>query len=213
MISFERVSVRVHGKYILQDMTFSVAEREKLVLCGESGSGKSTVLKTIVGGYIPAEGAVYINGEALTEKTVQQVRRRISYIGQEPLLGADTVRDSLLLPFSFKAHSSRCPTEEQIAAVLDRLRLHPDILQQQSASISGGEKQRIAIARAILLGKKTLLADEIASALDSESKKAVYDLLLAPEFTVIAVSHDPEWIALSDRALRIKDGRLAGEEK
>ena len=123
----------------------------------------------------------------------------------------ETAAEDLLLPFSFKAHSGRKPTVAQIESVLARLLLDPAILRQKSATLSGGEKQRLAIARAILLDKRIFLADEITSALDAESKEAVFSFLLESEHTVFSISHDPEWIGRCNRVF-IVDNTLIREE-
>ena len=125
---------------------------------------------------------------------------------QEPLLCASTVRDSLLLPFTFKAHKKNYPTQNQLIHHLESLHLPAAILDQQSSQVSGGEKKRLAIARALLLGKRIFIADEITSALDSESKQAVIKCLMGLTHTVISVSHDPEWISLCNRIITVDGG-------
>lgn len=124
------------------------------------------------------------------------------------MLGADSVRDALLLPFQFKAHRGQCPTETQLQDVLQRLQLPADIVEHASSKISGGEKQRIALARGLLLGKKLYLLDEVTSALDAESKQAVFDVFAEPELTVLSVSHDPEWLARCDVVFALDAGHL-----
>ena len=159
IIRFDRVSVTADKKMILSDISFALYPGEKAVLCGKSGAGKSSVLRTLLG-LLPINlGTVYFQDLPLTPGTVQGIRSCTAYIGQEPVLGAETVREALLLPFQFKTHRAHRPTEAQLIEVLQRLQLPADILKQESRRISGGEKQRIALARGLLLGKKLYLLD------------------------------------------------------
>ena len=123
------------------------------------------------------------------------------------------MREALLLPFSFKAHRENRPSNERIIQCLKRLHLSEDILGKPCSRVSGGEKQRIAIIRALLLDKTIFLADEITSALDPESRKAVMDELFRPEITLLSVSHDPEWISSCGRVVEIIDQKLVEEKK
>ena len=124
------------------------------------------------------------------------------------MLGAEKVRDALLLPFQFKAHREHQPTKAQLLEVLQRLQLPVSILNQESSRISGGEKQRIALARGLLLGKTLYLLDEVTSALDAQSKQAVFDVFSDPQLTVLSVAHDPEWLERSDIIFTLEAGRL-----
>ena len=121
----------------------------------------------------------------------------------------DTVQEALLLPFQFKAHRNRKPTHAQLIEVLQRLQLPAALLRQESSRISGGEKQRIALARGLLLGKKLYLLDEVTSALDAESKQAVFEVFSDPQLTVLSVAHDPEWLARCTVIFELDAGRLA----
>jgi putative ABC transport system ATP-binding protein len=178
---------------------------EKLVVRGPSGCGKSSLLKCVVGAFPILEGSVRIDGMELCAKNIAEIRARIAFIGQEPILGAENVREALLLPFSFKAHHEKEPIEKTIVQTLERLHLSASILDKPSKRISGGEKQRIAIARALLLGKNIFLADETTSALDPESKAATMDELFRPGTTLLSVSHDPDWIGRCDRIVGIEN--------
>lgn len=208
IIQFDRVSVTIHEKTLLSDISFDLFAGEKAVLCGRSGSGKSSVLRTLLGLLPLSQGMVYFQGKPLDSASVQAVRSRIAYIGQEPILGAESVREALLLPFQFKSHRDHKPTEERIIEILQRLQLSADILRQESGRISGGEKQRIALARGLLLGKNLYLLDEITSALDTASKKAVFDVFSDARLTVLSVTHDPDWMERCDRVFELEDGRL-----
>lgn len=208
MIALENIKLQVHQKTLLDDVNLQLNKGEKLIVRGASGSGKSSLLKCIVGALPYTEGTVQVGGLKLSPTTVAVIRARIAFIGQEPVLGAERVRDALLLPFTFKAHRGNMPTQEGIVQLLDRLHLSPNILEQSCKRVSGGEKQRIAIARALLLGKTIFLADEVTSALDPESRAAVMHQLFRPEITLLSVSHDTEWINACGRMVEIQGTKL-----
>jgi putative ABC transport system ATP-binding protein len=208
IIRFDHVSVIVHEKTILADISFSLCSGQKAVLCGKSGSGKSSVLKTLLGLHPVTSGTVYFQETPLSPSSVQAIRSHTAYIGQEPMLGAESVREALLLPFQFRTHRDHRPTEAQLIDVLHRLQLPSDILSRESSRISGGEKQRIALARGLLLGKKLYLLDEVTSALDAQSKQVVFEVFSDPDLTVLSVAHDSEWLERCGIVFELEAGRL-----
>lgn len=208
LIRFEQVSVSVQGQPLLSQVTFSLYPGQKAVLCGKSGAGKSSVLKTLLGMHPIQSGEVYFQGQRLSAKSIQAIRACTAYVGQEPVLGAETVREALLLPFQFKAHRDRRPSEGQLLAVLQRLQLPADLLNRDCRRISGGEKQRVALGRGLLLGKTVYLLDEVTSGLDKDSQQAVFDVFIEPQFTVLAVAHDRDWVRRSDAVFKVEAGVL-----
>ncbi|MBN2684056.1 MAG: ATP-binding cassette domain-containing protein [Pontiellaceae bacterium] len=212
MITIEDITLLAHQKTLLKKTDLHISAGEKVVLHGASGCGKSSLLKCVIGALPLADGTVQVDGLTLCAETVTEIRGRIAYIGQEPTLGAQRVEDALLLPFSFKAHRHHQPSMERVQAQLNRLRLSPDILKKPSAQISGGEKQRIAVARALLLDKSIFLADEITSALDPDSRSAVIEELFRPDITLLSVSHDPIWIEKAGRKIEIQNQKLVEKQ-
>ena len=212
LIQFDHVGVSVRDKAILIDISFDLNAGDKAVFRGKSGAGKSTVLKTLLGLYPLTSGTVHFQGKPLDKSVIAEIRRCAAYIGQEPVLGAETVREALLLPFQFKAHSGSKPSESTLIEALQTLHLPEALLSQDCSRVSGGEKQRIALARGLLLGKSLYLLDEVTSALDAESKQAVFDVFADPKLTVLSVSHDPDWVSLCGRVFDVEAG-LMTEEK
>ncbi len=208
MITYKNISLQVHRQTLLENTSLQIGPGDKVVIRGASGSGKSSLLKCAVGALPMAGGSVRVDGTELSAKTASDIRSRIAFIGQEPVLGAESVRDALLLPFTFKAHHGMAPTEEKIFRHLKRLHLSMDILDKPCVRISGGEKQRIAILRALLLNKTIFIADEVTSALDPESRTAVMEELFQPGITLLSVSHDPEWINACERVVEISNHQL-----
>jgi putative ABC transport system ATP-binding protein len=208
MIRFDNISIHAQSHQILDGVSFEIAQGDRAVFFGPSGSGKTTILMCLIGGVVPTAGTVRFDGEVLSAQTLPQMRREVAFIGQEPMLGATEVREALLLPFTFRANRDRTPSEERVRQVLESLLLPPDILHKQTAVISGGEKQRLAVARALLLEKTIFVLDEVTSALDPQSRRAVMGLFTHPELTLLSVSHDPRWLALGNRFFKVEAGRV-----
>lgn len=213
LIRFDHVTITVRDKMLLSDLSFTLNAGEKAVFRGRSGSGKSTVLKSLLGIYPPTQGAIFFQGQPLNPVTVRTIRAEAAYIGQEPILGGDSVREALLLPFRFRAHRGHQPAESKLIEIMDTLHLPADILNQPCNRVSGGEKQRIALARGILLGKRLYLLDEVTSALDRQSKQAVFEMLADPVLTVLSVAHDADWIARCGVVFELDNGRLIEETR
>ena len=114
----------------------------------------------------------------------------------------------MLLPFKFKAHREAYPSDSQLIEALHRLKLDPSIFKQECSRISGGEKQRIALARGLLLGKSLYLLDEVTSALDIESKSAVFEVFSDPQLTVLSIAHDSDWLKRCSTILELDAGQL-----
>ena len=208
IIRFDQVSVIAQEKPILSNVSFELYPGQKSVLFGKSGAGKSSVLRTLLGMHTIKSGTVYFQERGLSAQTVQLIRTCTAYIGQEPVLGGDSARDALLLPFRFKAHRNKLPSEAAIREVMERLKLPAELLNQDNHSISGGEKQRIALARGLLLGKTVYLLDEFTSALDNESKQTVFEVFVDPQYTVLSVSHDTEWAQYCDAVFNVEAGQV-----
>jgi len=208
MIKFDNVTVRKKNHILLAGVSFEACRGEKICFCGKSGSGKTTLLTTIVGAHIPAAGTVCFKNRPLSSKNILSVRQSVSYIGQEPVLGAHRVLDALMLPFTYRANKHSTPPSERINGVLEQLHLDAAILDKETNVISGGEKQRVAIARALLLGKTVFIADEITAGLDAQSKNAVLGLFRDAACTIVSVSHDPAWFGLCSRFYFLDRGRI-----
>lgn len=212
LIALKNITLKLNSKLVLNGINLEVVRGERVSLYGRSGSGKSTVLKMMVGGFVPTSGEVWFDGEKMTAQTVAKIRQSIAFIDQEPLLGAETVREGILLPFTYRINQHLRPEDSTIEKILTEINLPVEILTQRTAEISGGEKQRLAIARSILLKKGIFLLDEVTSALDAESKRAVFELFCREKnYTIISVNHDFEWMQHCQRFVEIDNGQIADD--
>ncbi len=203
-IEIKNITVRFEGKMILEDFSLHVNSGEKVVLTGESGLGKSTVLRSVLGFVIPVEGSIFINGQPLSPETVWRLRTFLAYVPQEPNLGSGPLREWLERPFTYRANSGLRKNLDRIPELFDRFLLSMDLLEKEVSTLSGGEKQRVALVSAILLDRKIFLLDEPTSALDDSNRDRMMDYLRSiPDRAVLAVSHDPALLALADRVVRL----------
>ncbi|HYP45723.1 MAG TPA: ATP-binding cassette domain-containing protein [Propionibacteriaceae bacterium] len=228
MTSRDEAIVRVEDAFVafpspagtvmaLRGADLSVDPGERLLVQGPNGSGKSTLLRVITGEQAVVAGRVQVGGTALQELGVAQRRRwraaHVGFIDQHPLrslLAEQAVQDNVALQLRLSGLSS-ARARRQAAAILVELGL-AELADRRVAGLSGGEAQRVAIAAAVIHRPRLVLADEPTGELDEHSARGVYDLLTAiagQGTSVILVSHDPRSDAFADRAVRIRDGRVA----
>jgi putative ABC transport system ATP-binding protein len=200
---------------ILHDLSATFYTGETVVLMGKSGSGKSTLLNLISAIDTPTGGDVWIGGQSLTQLSEQERtlfrRRNIGFIFQFfNLVSTLTVLENVLLPLELNGHSrheGRQAAQEILARVglEDRANSFPDRL-------SGGEQQRISIARALIHDPLLILADEPTGNLDSDTSAQVLDLLdtLTRQAgkSLLMVTHSPDAARMADRVFHLREGRL-----
>ena len=200
---------------VLRDISFEANYGEFVSILGVSGSGKSTLLNCISSLSAPTEGVVKVNNcnpYQLKNSRLSKFRREdISFIFQSyNLLPALPVLENVALPLRL-SHKKVC--RDDIQTLLDKMNFRADLMSPVS-SLSGGEKQKVAIARAIHSKTRIIFADEPTGALDSTSRKIIFEMLadLAQEGRcVIMVTHDIELASQTDRALILKDGKIYQE--
>lgn len=209
-IEIESLTVQFGGRRIVNQFSLAVAPGERVTICGESGVGKTTVLRCLMGFAAPLSGSVRIDGQPLDSNSVWPLRRRIAYVQQEPELGRGTVREILERPFEYRANVALRKNLDRLPQHLERFHLPQRLLDEDASSLSGGEKQRLAIIAAIVLDRPIHLLDEPASALDGESRRAVIEYYQErAELTVLCAAHDPRNFPLPSRVVRL--GGEAGE--
>lgn len=192
-IQLDSVSLALGGREVLRRFSLRVEPGEKVVLSGPSGAGKSTVLRCVMGFVRPRTGQVRIEGQALRPESVWRLRRRMTWVAQEPDLGEGTAREAIERPFHYRANADLRGNLSELPDMLERLGLSSDMLDKDVADLSGGEKQRIGLAGAILLERPILLLDEPSSALDQANRERMNDCLAALEgVAILAVAHDAD---------------------
>ncbi|KAK8205215.1 ATP-dependent permease MDL2 [Phyllosticta capitalensis] len=202
---------------IFSDLTFEIPEGKNVAIVAPSGAGKSTVASLLLRFYTPNQGRITINGKDISTMNAKQLRRKIGFVGQEPVLFSGTIAENIAYgkPNATKAEIIAAARQANCQFISD----FPDGLETSVGSrgtqLSGGQKQRIAIARALLKNPDILILDEATSALDAESETLVNQAvtaLLRGDNTTISIAHRLSTIKRADRIVCLgNDGRVAEE--
>ena len=215
MVSFSAVVKRYPGgQEALREVSFSIEAGELVFLTGRSGAGKSTLLKLIPAIERPSSGSVIVNGQnvgALKRSAIPYLRRNIGLVFQDQKLLYDrSVYENVMLPLAFSAHAPR-EAARRARAALDKVNL----LAREKANpiqLSGGEQQRLAIARAVVNRPAVLVADEPTANLDAESATRILEIFVAFNqvgVTVLIATHDQTLVErYGKRVLRLEGGRI-----
>lgn len=215
MISASAVTKRYpHGLEALCDVSFDIGDGEMVFITGHSGAGKSTLFRLLSAIEKPTSGSIVINGQniaALRRKAIPYLRRNLGMIFQDQKLLFDrSVLDNVLLPLAIVGMPTR-EAHRRARAALDKVGLL-DRERARPIALSGGEQQRLAIARAVVNRPSIILADEPTANLDSDSASNILDIFRSFHqvgVTLVIATHDPQWMArFSPRVLRLEHGRL-----
>ncbi len=198
----------------LSDVTFSVEKGEYVAIMGESGSGKTTLLNILAALDKPTSGQVLLNGMdivAIREKDIAAFRRdNLGFVFQDfNLLDTFSVQDNILLPLVLSGRPFR-EMEEKLKPLAAQLGI-ADILKKYPYEISGGQKQRTAVARALITAPQLVLADEPTGALDSKATDSLLRLFAqinAAGQTILMVTHSAKAASHAGRVLFIRDGQV-----
>ncbi|MFG6081075.1 ABC transporter ATP-binding protein [Paracoccus litorisediminis] len=215
LISLRDVQFGYGGQPILHDVSLALEQGESLGILGESGSGKSTILRLMLGLARPDQGVVEADGSVLDIRSrprMQAHRRFVQPVFQDPYTSLDPrMKVRRILTEPHVALDLPGDAGAEAARVLDAVGLPADSLDRYPRAFSGGQRQRIAIARALIARPRVLLADEPVSALDLATKVRVIELLteLARDITLVLVSHDIAIVAaLCPRMIVLQQGRI-----
>ena len=204
---FTGVSVLRAGRRVLDEITARIPAAGITVVSGPSGAGKTTLLRLCNRLEVPDAGIVRYRGQPLDELDPLVLRRRVGMVFQRPTPFPGTVADNL-------AVARPDADAGELSTALDRVALDPDLLSQEARTLSGGELQRMCLARTLVTQPETLLLDEPTSALDAQPKQvfeATACHLAAQGITIIWVTHDDAQAArVADRIYQLRDGHLTG---
>lgn len=218
-ICFENVSFAYEpGRPVLEDVSFTVRAGQTVAILGESGGGKSTLLNMLARLHEPTIGRILIDGRDIRDYRVDSLRRRLGIVLQENVLFAGSIRDNIALGLSDA-------TDEEVEAAARLANAHPFIAEmkdgydtrvgERGATLSQGQRQRIAIARAAIRCASLLLFDEPTTGLDAVNERSVIEGLrnLSRHHTAIWVTHNPKHAEFADVVLRMQSGRVIAEEQ
>ncbi len=213
-IAFRNVDFSYDERQVLKDVSFTIPEKTSTAIVGPSGSGKTTICSLLARFYDPQSGSITLGGHDLREFTCDSLLTNLSMVFQNVYLFHDTVRANLLF-------GKPDATEEEMIAAAKKARCHDFILAlpngydtvigEGGGTLSGGEKQRISIARAILKDAPIIILDEATASIDPENEHLIQDALteLTRGKTVITIAHRLATVRNADQILVISDGRVA----
>jgi ATP-binding cassette subfamily B protein len=209
---FDNIKYAIPGnsKIIIDGLSLYIKEKEKVAIVGEIGSGKSTLVKLLLGLREPISGDIYIDGVAISRMTKSILRKTITYVSQNPILFNRSVIENITYGLVNK------PDVNYVRSLINELGLSENlndlnkIAGKNGNALSGGQKQIIAILRAFLMNPKIIALDEVTSSIDLITKKKLLDLIstVFKDKTVIIITHDPELMKLAKRVCKIQDGKI-----
>jgi len=203
--SFEGVVLERDGHRILDGVSDHIHSAATTAIIGASGSGKSTFLRLLNRFEEPTAGSIRLDGRPLASFDVHALRRRVGLVAQRPIMLTATVGEEVRVAQPMLA-------DARARALLERVALADIPLDRETATMSGGEQQRLALARSLAVEPDVLLLDEPTSALDDRAARSVDRVirsLVADGLTVVLVSHDLERVVdLADTVLVLDRGRL-----
>lgn len=201
--------------YALAGINLSVAVGEFIAIAGPSGSGKSTMMNTLGCLDLPTSGKYLLNGidvTSLSDDSLSQLRAQyIGFVFQNyNLLSRETALANVALPLSYSSGYPRSQKKRLAYAAMERVGLGHRT-QHKPSELSGGEQQRVGIARALIKSPKVLLADEPTGNLDTRTSKGLMELFLDLNnegITIVMVTHDPEVASVAHRIITFRDGLI-----
>lgn len=217
-ISFKNISFDYENKELFKNFNLEVSPSEKVAFVGHSGCGKTTLVKLLYRFYDLKEGDIYIDDTNIKNVPQESLRSEMSIVPQEAILFDDTIYNNILFarPSASRKEVLRAMKMAKLDEVVkDFPNKEKTIVGERGVKLSGGEKQRVSIARAILADKKILVLDEATSALDSETEEDIQKSLkhLLKNRTSIIIAHRLSTIMSADRIVVLKNGKIVEEGK
>ena len=210
-LATESLSFGVDGRSILRNVDLRVAAGETVTVVGPSGAGKSTLLRLLCRLDEPTGGTVYLDGTDYQTLDPTALRARVGMVPQDPALRDGTVRDNVTVGPRLRGETV---APDRVETLLERVDL-AGYADRSAADLSGGEAQRVAIARTLMVDPEVILLDEPTASLDPESQSEIEALLRAlladSDRTVVLVTHDQAQVdRVADRVVEFVDGQIRG---
>ncbi|MCX7706218.1 MAG: ABC transporter ATP-binding protein/permease [bacterium] len=212
-ILFENVSFSYQGKPVLKNINLEIKAGEKIGIVGPIGAGKSSLIHLLIRLYEPVEGRILYDGIDIKEFTLSSLRKKIGIVTQEPIVFSDTIRNNIIFGSENVSEEDflRAVEIARVSEFIDRLKDGYDtVVGERGHTLSGGQKQLICLARAILKNPQILLFDEITASLDSQSEKILHQAIenVMQNRTVIFVAHRLATVKNMDKIVVLKNGTI-----
>ena len=216
VIEFENVDFSYGRELVLKDINFSIKKGEKIAIVGETGAGKSTIAKLILRFYLSTKGNVNFYESDAKEVSQKWVRKNIAYVPQESFLFRGTIRDNLIY-----SNPNNLDLEEELSSmgILTWFDRYENKLDQEvgerGGNISAGERQFVALLRAVLAKREIIVFDEATANLDIESESSILDATdkILSFQTSIVIAHRLETILNAEKIMVMEEGELVGFDR
>jgi ATP-binding cassette subfamily B protein len=214
-LTFENVSFGFAGseRAILDNVSLDIGAGKTIAVVGKVGAGKSWLINTVPRLVDPTGGVIKLNGRDLRRFRLEDLRRLIGYVPQEPVLFSDTLRNNILLGRE-DVDDDAIAWAVEVAQLKDEIDSFPEGIETavgtRGMMLSGGQKQRLGLARALVGKPQILILDDCTSALDSRTEAALWDRLheVMPDLTAILITHRPGTLESADQVYVLDDGRV-----
>ncbi len=212
-LSFENVSFAYDETRVLEGINLSLRKGEIIAIVGPSGVGKTTLVDLVPRFYDPIEGRVIFDGRDIREADVLSLRQQVAIVSQEPFLFAGTIRENLSYPEEVSEEEMKEALEE--VALWDFIASLPrgldTVIGERGVTLSAGQRQKLAIARALLRKPAILILDEATANLDSSAEQHLLRHISQGRYTVILVAHRLSTARIADKIIVLNEGRVAEE--
>lgn len=211
MLRIEGVEIRFGQTVLFSEMNLHMRRGELVCLTGQSGCGKTTLLKAVMG-FVPlSKGSIVVDGIMLTAHSAPIIRHKTAWMPQGLSLPTEWVSEMVRLPFELKVNREVTFSEEKLLCHFDALGLERSVLEKRVHEISGGQRQRILLAITAMQEKPLIIIDEPTSALDAGSSRRALQFvqqLAAEGRTVVAVSHDAAFMEGCGRVVTLGESSI-----
>ena len=202
------------GKKALKDINIKIDDNETIGIVGANGAGKSTLIKTIVGIFLTDQGEIIVDGEKVTKKTLNSIRKKVGVVFQNPddQLFMNKVYDDIAFgPRNFKLTEEK--VKEKVEKVMKELNIEK-LKDRSPNNLSGGEKRKVAIATVLSMEPSIILFDEPTSFLDPKGKRILIETLKGINTTKIIATHDLDMVKDNcKRVIVLKEGQVVADGK
>jgi len=210
ILECNNIQLSKNNQTILNNISLTVQKGDSLGIMGPSGSGKSSLFRLLNLLMSPNKGEIFYRDKKLQEYMPTQLRRSIGYILQKPYLFGTTVQENLIYPFQLLGKKTNL---EEIHSYLDQVKLTKNILEKKNTALSGGEQQRIALIRSLLIKPEIILLDEVTAALDEENTLLIEELIAHEQrqhnVTLLFITHNAQQAKrLGQRLLYLEAGSI-----
>lgn len=202
------------GKKVLKDINIKIYDNETIGIVGANGAGKSTLIKTIVGIFLTDQGEIIVDGEKVTKKTLNSIRKKVGVVFQNPddQLFMNKVYDDIAFgPRNYKLTEEK--VKEKVEKVMKELNIEK-LKDRSPNNLSGGEKRKVAIATVLSMEPSIILFDEPTSFLDPKGKRILIETLKGINTTKIIATHDLDMVKDNcKRVIVLKEGQVVADGK